>query len=114
MLGVVAVLLVVGVVFALAGAVLLLNVGGAADAVKRHVTSKNLGSLAPGYANSAAGFAVYARLLSSVGAIFLGIAVADRFALIGLALLVLGAVAFVALSVIAVRGEIATYRALKR
>ena len=114
MLGVVAVLLVVGVLFGLAGAVLLLNAGGAADVVKRRVTSRYLGSLAPGYANSATGFAVYARLLSSVGAIFLGIAVADRFALIGLALLVLGAVAFVALSVIAVRGEIGTYRALKR
>ena len=76
--------------------------------------SYQIGSLAPGYANSVAGFAVYARLLSSVGAIFLGIAVADRFALTGLALLLVGAVAFVALSVIAVRGEIATYRALKR
>ena len=108
MLGVVAVLLVVGVVFALAGAVLLLNVGGAADAVKRHVTSKNLGSLAPGYANSAAGFAVYARLLSSIGTIFVGIVIADRFALTGLAVLVVGALAFLTLSVIAIRGEIAT------
>jgi hypothetical protein len=114
MLGIVAVLLVIGAFFALAGAVLLLNAGGAADLVKRYVTSRYVGSLAPGYANSSAGFAVYSRLLTSIGAIFLGIAIADRFALAGLAVLVVGAVAFLALSVIAVRGEIATYRALKR
>jgi len=114
MLGIMAVLLVVGALFALAGAVLLLNAGGAGDLVKRYVTSRNLGSLAPGFANSPAGFAVYARLLTSIGAIFLGIAIADRFALPGLAVLILGAVAFVALSVAAVRGEVATYRALKR
>ena len=114
MLGIVTVLLVVGAFFALAGAVLLLNAGGAADLVKRHVTSRNLGSLAPGFANSPAGFAVYARLLTSIGAIFLGIAIADRFALAGLAVLIAAAGAFVFLSVIAVRGEIATYRTLKR
>ena len=114
MLGIVAVVLVIGVLFALAGAVLLLNMGGAADLVKKHVTSRDLGSLAPGYANSPAGFAVYARLLSAIGAIFLGIAIADRFALAGLAVLVLGVAAFVILSVIAIRGEVRTYRALKR
>jgi len=114
MLGIVAVVLVIGVLFALAGAVLLLNTGGAADLVKRHVTSRDLGSLAPGYANSPAGFAVYARLLSAIGAIFLGIAIADRFALAGLIVLVLGVAAFVILSVFAIRGEVRTYRALKR
>jgi hypothetical protein len=114
MLGIVAVLLVVGALFALAGAVLLLNAGGSADLVKRNVTSRYLGSLAPGFANSPAGFAVYARLLTSIGAIFLGIAIADRFALAGLAVLVLGVAAFIILSVIAVRGELRTYRALKR
>ena len=114
MLGIVAAVLVIGVLFALAGAILLLNMGGAADLVKKHVTSKDLGSLAPGYANSPAGFAVYARLLSAIGVIFLGVAIADRFALAGLIVLVAGVVAFVVLSVIAVRGEIATYRTLKR
>jgi hypothetical protein len=114
MLGIVAAVLIIGALFALAGAVLLLNAGGAADMLKKRVTSRYLGSLAPGFANSPAGFAVYARLLSAIGAIFLGIAIADRFVLVGLAVLVLGAVTFVVLSVIAVRGEIATYRALKR
>jgi len=114
MLGIVAVLLVVGAIFALVGALLLLNGGGAADFVKRNVTSRYVGSLAPGFANSDAGVAVYARLLTSIGAVFVGIAIADRFVLIGLGVIALGLIAFAALSVLAIRGELATYRALKR
>jgi hypothetical protein len=114
MLGIVALLLAVGAVFALAGAALLLNAGGAADFVMRHVTSRYVGSLAPGYANTRDGFAVYARLLSSIGVVFLGVAVADRFVLVGLGLLLVGLAAFVVLSVIAIRGEMSVYRGLKR
>jgi hypothetical protein len=114
MLGIVVVLLLVGAIFALVGALLLLNGGGAADFVKRNVTSRYAGSLAPGFANSPAGFAVYARLLTAIGAVFVGIAIADRFALIGLVVIALGLLAFAALSVLAIKGELATYRALKR
>lgn len=114
MLGIVALLLVIGAVFALAGAVLLLDAGGAADFVHRHVTSKRLGSLAPGYADTREGFAVYARLLSAIGIVFLGVAIADRFVLFGVVVLLVGLVAFLALSVVAVRGEMKIYRGLKR
>ena len=114
MLGIVGVLLVVGAVFALVGALLLVNGGGAADFVKRNVTSRYVGSLAPGFANSDAGFAVYARLLSSIGAVFVGVAIAARFAVFGVAVIGVGLVAFAVLSVLAIRGEIATYRGLKR
>jgi hypothetical protein len=114
MLGIVAVLLVVGAMFALIGALLLVNGGGAADFVKRNVTSRYVGSLAPGFANSPAGFAVYARLLTAIGAVFVGIAIADRFVFVGLGVIAIAAVVFVVLSVIAIRGELSTYRALKR
>ena len=114
MLGVVALLLVLGAAFALAGAALLLNAGGAADFVMRRVTSRYVGSLAPGYANTRDGFAVYARLLSSIGVVFLGVAVADRFVIVGLPVLLVGLVALVVLSVIAIRGEMRVYRGLKR
>ena len=114
MLGIVAIVLAIGVVLCLAGAMLLLDAWGCAGYVMRHVTSRHLGSLPPGYANSPRGFAVYARLITSIGVVFLGVAIAGRFVFVGAAVLLVGVLAFVALSVIAIRGEAETYRALKR
>jgi len=114
MLGIVAVVLGIGTLLCLTGAVLLLDAFGAGAFVMRHVTSRNLGTLAPGYANTPGGFAVYARLITAIGVVFLGVAIADRFAVVGLVVMVLGVLAFAALSVIAIRGEAETYRDLKR
>src|SRR5215471_21804172 len=76
MLGIVAVILVIGAVITLAGVMLLFNLAGAGDFVMRHVTSKYLGSLPPGFANSKRGFRVYSITITSIGVIFLGIWVA--------------------------------------
>ena len=114
MLGNVAFVLVVGAVLCLAGAALLLDAWGAGAFVMRHVTSRNLGTLAPGYANTPNGLAVYARLITAIGVVFLGVAIAGRFAVVGLVVVIVGVLAFAVLSVIAIRGEAETYRALKR
>jgi len=107
-------MLIVGVLIGLAGIALLFNVGGAGDFVIRRVTSRSLGELAPGYAASPAGFKVYATLVLAVGVAVTGLELVDRSAVVGLALLVLGLIAFVVASVIAIAGEVRTYRALKR
>jgi hypothetical protein len=107
-------MLVVGVLISLAGIALLLNVGGAGDLVIRRVTSRSLGELAPGYAASPGGFKVYATLILAVGVAVTGLEITDRSAVVGLGLLLLGIVAFVVSSVIAIVGEVRTYRALKR
>jgi hypothetical protein len=106
-------MLVVGVLISLAGIALLLNVGGAGDFVIRRVTSRSLGDLAPGYAASPGGFKVYSTLVLAVGVAVTGLELADRSALVGLGLLVLGIAVFVVASVIAIAGEVRTYRALK-
>jgi hypothetical protein len=107
-------LLVVGVLISLAGIALLLNVGGAGDFVIRRVTSRSLGELAPGYAASRRGFKVYATLVLAVGVAVSGLEITDRSPIIGLTLLVVGIGAFLIASVIAIVGEVRTYRALKR
>lgn len=107
-------MLVAGVLITLAGIVLLLNVGGAGDLVIRRVTSRSLGELAPGYAASPGGFKVYAVLILTLGVAVTGLEIADRSALVGLVLLVLGVAVFVGASVIAIVGEVRTFRALKR
>jgi hypothetical protein len=107
-------MLVVGVLISLAGIALLLNVGGAGDLVIRRVTSRSLGELAPGYAASRGGFKVYAMLVLAIGVAATGLEITDRAAVVGLGLLLLGIVAFVVSSVIAIVGEVRTYRALKR
>ena len=48
MLGIVNVLIVLGALVSLIGAVLLANLVGAGDYVIRHLTSRNLGTLPPG------------------------------------------------------------------
>jgi hypothetical protein len=106
--------LVIGVVLGLAGIALLFNVGGAGDLVIRRVTSRSLGELAPGYAASPGGFKVYAALILSLGVAVAGLGMADRSAALGAGLLVIGIAAFLVASVIAIAGEVRTYRALKR
>ena len=105
-----AVVLAVGIVLAIAGLVLLFNVLGAGDYVIRTVTSRYLGSLPPGFAASKRGFGVYALLVVAIGVVFLGVGIAASAAAIGAGLIVLGAVAFVILSVVAIRGEADTVR----
>ncbi|HKW72573.1 MAG TPA: hypothetical protein VJQ08_07085 [Candidatus Dormibacteraeota bacterium] len=100
-----AVVLVIGVLLCLAGVVLLMNLAGAGDFVMRHVTSRYLGSLPPGFANTKRGFRVYSILVISIGAVFLGVGVAASSVLPGAALVVAGVIAFVVTSVIALRGE---------
>ena len=109
-----AVVLVIGIVLAIAGIVLLLDLFGAGDFVMRHVTSKYLGSLPPGFANSKRGFRVYSILVVAIGVIFLGVAAAAWIVQLGIVLLVLGVIAFVVLSVIAIRGESETARGSKK
>jgi hypothetical protein len=104
----------VGVLLSVVGIALLFNVGGAGDLVIRRVTSRSLGELAPGYASSPSGFKVYAMLVLAIGVAVTGLEMADRVAAIGLGLLLLGIAAFVVASVIAIVGEVSTYRALKR
>jgi hypothetical protein len=107
-------MLAMGVLLSLAGTVLLLNVGGAADAVIRRVTSRSLGELAPGYAASRGGFKVYAVLVLAIGIAVVGLEIADRSAALGVGLLLLGLVAFAVASLVAIIGEVRTYRTLKR
>jgi hypothetical protein len=108
------VMLVVGVLLSLAGIALLFNVAGAGDLVVRRVTSRSLGELAPGYAASPGGFKVYAMLVLAIGIAITGLELIDQSALFGLGMLLVGVGAFVVLSVIAIVGEVRTYRALKR
>lgn len=104
----------IGVLLCLAGLVLLVNLFGAADLVMGRVTSQPLGELAPGFAASRRGFRVYAVLVLAVGVLCLGLAATAWFIALGAGLLVLGALAFGVASVMAIAGEVETYRGLKR
>ena len=108
------VILVIGVLLSVAGLVLLINLFGAADFVMRRVTSQPLGELAPGFAASRRGFRVYAVLVLAIGILCLGLAATSWSIPVGAALLVLGALAFGVASVIAIAGEVETFRGLKR
>jgi hypothetical protein len=110
----VAIVLVIGVLLCLAGFVLLFNLFGAADLVMRRVTSQPLGELAPGFAASHRGFRTYAVLVLAIGILCLGLAATAWSIPLGAALLALGAITFGVASVIAIAGEVETYRALKR
>jgi len=113
-IGDVTVVLAIGAVLVVVGLVLLLNLFGAGDLVIRRVTSRSLGELAPGFAASRRGFRTYAALILAIGVLCVGLAMTDRFLPLGVALLVLGAITFGIASVIAIAGEVETYRALKR
>ena len=103
-----------GVLISAVGAVLLLNLFGAANLAIHRVTSRSLGELAPGYAATPRGFRIYAALVLAVGIVCAGLGVADRSIPLAAGLIVVGALAFGIASVIAIAGEVSTYRALKR
>lgn len=103
-----------GLLLTLAGVILLFDVAGAAQAVMTGVTRRSLGSLAPGYAASAGGFRVYALLLVAFGIAVFGLGLSPWLPLGGVVLLVLGLAVFAGASIIAIRGEVRTYRALQR
>jgi hypothetical protein len=106
--------LAIGAILSVAGLVLILNVAGAGDLVMRRVTSQPLGELAPGFAASRRGFQTYAALVIAIGLFAIGLGVAGSSALTGAGLMVLGGIVFAVASVIAIAGEVKTYRALKR
>jgi hypothetical protein len=106
--------LALGGLISVAGGVLLINLFGAGDLVIRRLTSRSLGELAPGFAATPRGFRVYAALVLAVGIVCDGIGVADRSIPLAAGLIVVGALAFCIASVIAIAGEVETYRALKR
>jgi hypothetical protein len=110
----VGVVLALGVLLVMAGIGLLLNVLGAGDYVIRRVTSRSLGELAPGFAASRRGFKTYSVLVLAVGILCAGVGTTAVFIPLGAALLVIGAVTFVLASMIAITGEVETYRAPKR
>ena len=103
----------IGGVLVVASAVLVFDIAGAGRGVIRHLTSKPLGSLAPGYAASWTGFRVYALMLAAIGGVVGGVGVAETLPVLGVIYIAVGLVGFIALSVLAVRGEMRTYRALK-
>jgi hypothetical protein len=106
--------LAIGVLLFVAGLVLLLNVFAAGDYVIRHLTSRSLGQLAPGFAATPRGMRTYATLLLAIGIVCLGLGGITRNLAVVAGLLVLGAMTFGVASVIAIAGEIETYRALKK
>jgi hypothetical protein len=106
--------LTLGVVLCLTGLALMLNVLGTADFTKRHVTTQPLCTLAPGFAASDRGFRTYAGLVLAVGTVALGVGMTSVYVPAGALLVVAGAVTFGVTSVIAITGEVETYRALKR
>jgi len=104
----------IGLLLCAAGLVLLLNLFGAGDLVKRRVTTQPLGELAPGFAASRRGFRTYAVLVIAVGVLCVGLAETAIFLPLAAALLTVGALLFGIASVIAIAGEVETYRGLKR
>jgi hypothetical protein len=105
----------VAIVIGLGVALILVSLGlalRAKDVISR-VTSRPLGTLAPGFAATQWGYAIYVGLVQSIGLALLGLGLsAYRPSTIGLFLV--GAGAFVGLSIAAIAGEVRTYRALKR
>jgi hypothetical protein len=101
-----------GALLIVAGLALLFNIGGAATAVTRRVTSRSLGSLAPGYAATRIGLRVYAVLVIAIGATVAGLGVMAGTPVTGLVLFVGGALVFLGASVLIIAGEVRTYRAL--
>jgi hypothetical protein len=104
----------IGLVFFLGGGILYANVAGAADFVIKNLTSRSLGTLAPGYAASRTGFRVYANVLAAFGIVVIGLGSTDWAGAVGAFAAVVGVVLFVAYSAVAIVGEVRTYRTLKR
>ena len=105
-------IVVIGAILFGAGVVILFDMGGAAGALTRRVTSRNLGTLAPGYAADRIGLKVYAVLLAALGVAVAGVGIAAFSPLVGVTALALGAVVFVIASVLIIAGEVRVYRSL--
>ena len=80
----------------------------ARDAVTRRVTSRSLGTLAPGYAATSTGYLVYAGLICDFGILLIAI----NYSLVWL--IVATIAAFIIGSIAGIVGEVVTYRALSR
>lgn len=106
--------LALGALLALAGVAIFFDLGGAAALVTRRVTSRSLGSLAPGYAATRTGLRVYAVLLVAIGAAVAGVGLLAAAPLAGLVLLAAAVLVFLGASGIVVAGEVRTYRNLSR
>ena len=74
----------------------------------RRVTSRSLGSLAPGYAATRQGYRNYAGLVADIGGFAIGLGIANVW------LIAIAAVLFVVGSLVVLFGEIVTYRQVKR
>jgi hypothetical protein len=80
----------------------------ARDIIIRRVTSKSLGSLAPGFAATRTGFGLYVGLIGDIGVVALSLPTGNVY-------LVLASIAlFVFGSVLVIAGEVVVYRRLKR
>jgi hypothetical protein len=101
-----------GLIILIAGGILYTKV--AADFLIRNVTSRSLGTLAPGYAASRAGIRTYSNLVASFGILVIGLGATDWAGTTGAFVAVVGFIMFVAFSAAAIAGEVRTYRALKR
>jgi hypothetical protein len=101
-----------GLLILLAGGILYTNV--ASDFLIKNLTSRSLGTLAPGYAASPSGIRVYANVIASFGIVVIGLGATDWAGSMGAFVAVVGLVMFVAFSAVAIVGEVRTYRALKR
>ena len=80
----------------------------ARDVVTRRVTSRSLGTLAPGYAATRNGYLIYAGLIADFGILLIAIG----YSLVWL--IVATIAAFIIGSIAGIVGEVVVYRALKR
>ena len=81
--------------------------GLARETVTRRVTSRSLGTLAPGYAATKTGYLIYAGLIADFGILLIAINYSR-------VLLIVAAIAvFIVGSIAGIIGEVVTYRALK-
>ncbi|MEP6751174.1 MAG: hypothetical protein ABI959_00335 [Candidatus Dormiibacterota bacterium] len=103
---------VLGLVILVAGGILYTNV--ASNFLIKNLTSRSLGTLAPGYAASRAGIRTYSNVIASFGILVIGLGATDWAGTTGAFVAVVGLVMFVAFSAVAIAGEVRTYRALKR
>lgn len=104
-----AIVTALGVFLMLASLVLALRT----DAVIERVTSRSLGSLAPGFAATRVGFGVYVGLVESIGVAVVGLGMSGFWSN-ALIMFWAGLGGFTGLSIAAIIGEVRTYRALKR
>lgn len=99
-----AALVAIGIVLIFASAALYVG----RDVVTRRVTSKSLGSLAPGYAATKQGYRAYVGLVADVGLIALAVGLNNVWLIIGsVAVFIIGTVTVVI-------GEVVTFRKLQR